>query len=243
MIKKFLFQALLKKFNNIALRLNLKPKNIDFSGKRCLCLAPHADDEAIGMGGVLNLYHNDFKVVLLTNGAKGIPDKSEAETIEIRAEEFKNAMKFAMISDFDALNIQDKNLVDGYEKFKNIDFSKFDYIFLPNLIDQHPDHKAVSILLAQAINDGKNFKKDVQILFYEVWSSLPFVNVAVDIEAIADKKQEMINCYMSQTATKDYNYHILGLNQYRGIFKDKKYMEAFFMMDKCEFLDVCALYK
>ena len=121
MIKKFLFQDLFKKFNNIALRLNLKPKNIDFSGKRCLCLAPHADDEAIGMGGVLNLYHNDFKVVLLTNGAKGIPDKSEAETIEIRAEEFKNAMKFAMISDFDALNIQDKGF-SIYSDPKQLDY-------------------------------------------------------------------------------------------------------------------------
>ena len=190
-----------------------------------------------------NIIKANFKVVLLTNGAKGVPDKSDVETIRIRAEEFKNAMEFVKISDFDALNIQDKNLIDGYEKFKNIDFSKFDYIFLPNLIDQHPDHKAVSILLAQAINNGKKIKKDVQILFYEVWSSLPFVNVAVDIEAVADKKREMIDCYLSQTATKNYNYHILGLNQYRGIFKDQKYVEAFFMMDKNEFLEVCTLYK
>ena len=231
-----------KKFNNIALKINLKPKIIDFEGKKCLCLAPHPDDEAIGLGGVLNLYPQNFKVILLTNGVKGIPDKSETETIEIRAREFECAMNYAGINNFETLNIQDKELLNGFDKFKTIDFSEFDYIFLPNLIDQHPDHKAVSILLAQAIQNGAKFKKDVQILFYEVWSSLPFVNVAVDIESTVDKKREMINLYPSQTSTKDYNCHILGLNQYRGIFKNKKFMEAFFMMNKEEFLEVCKMY-
>lgn len=243
MIKKFLFQTLFKKFNNITLNINLKPKNIDFEGKKCLCLAPHPDDEAIGLGGVLNLYPQNFKVILLTNGAKGIPDKSETETIEIRAREFECAMNYTGINNFETLNIQDKELLKAYDTFKNINFSEFDYIFLPNLIDQHPDHKAVSILLAQAIQKGVNFKKDVQIVFYEVWSALPFANIAIDIEDVIDKKQEMINQYPSQTATKDYNYHILGLNQYRGIFKNKKFMEAFFVMNKEDFLEVCKLYQ
>ena len=38
---------------------------------KCLVLAPHADDESIGCGGLLLKYPNNFEVVVLTDGRKG----------------------------------------------------------------------------------------------------------------------------------------------------------------------------
>lgn len=242
MIKKNLFKKLNFKFAKLNASLNLKP--IEFSIKedeKCLCLSPHADDESIGMGGFLSLYPKNFEVVLLADGRKGVKDLSPEEVIKIREDEFKCAMQVSKIDDYKFLKAFDKKLLDSFELFKTIDVSKYDYIFVPNLIDQHPDHKAVSLLLNRLLEEVKS-KKDLKIAFYEVWSTLGFVNSFVDISDVIESKKAMINCYKSQTAQKDYEYHALGLNQYRGMLKDKKFVEAFCVMDVEEFKKMCELY-
>ena len=241
-IKKFLFKNLSYKFSKISASINLKPVELELSSNaKCLCLSPHPDDESIGMGGLLALYPKQFDVILLTDGKKGAKDFSETETIKIRAEEFKNSMTTAGIEKYSLLNIPDKKLLDSFDLFKNIDLSSYDYIFLPNIIDQHPDHKAVSILLNKLLTSTKT-KSDLKICFYEVWSTLGFVNAFVDISDVIETKKAMINCYKSQTAQKNYEYHALGLNQYRGMFKDKKYVEAFCVLNTNDFKKICELY-
>lgn len=247
MIKKFLFKNLAYKFNKLSSLINLKPKELILSSeKRCLCLCPHPDDESIGMGGVLSLFPSNFDVILLTDGRKGIKNLSQEETIRIREEEFKAAMNVAGINNYSLLKAEDKRLVDNFELFKTIEIEKYDYIFLPNIIDQHPDHKAVSILLKRLLEEknkaGVKIKSDLKICFYEVWSTLGMVNAFVDISEVIDKKKAMISTYKSQTAQKDYEYYALGLNQYRGMFKDKKYVEAFCVLEVEDFEKICGLY-
>ncbi len=53
----------------------------------------------------------------------------------------------------------------------------------------------------------------------------------------------MLACYKSQIATKDYEYYSLGLNQYRGMFKDKKFVEAFCVLNVSEFKNICKIYQ
>lgn len=245
MFKKKLFQKMFYRFNKIgnkfAASVNLKPTELDLTGAKCLCLSPHADDETIGMGGVLALFGEQFKVVLITDGRKGIKDKTPQEVVQIRSEEFKNALSLAKVTDYSFLNIEDKKLLSGFDLFKDIDV-EYDYIFVPNIIDQHPDHKAVSLLLRDLIEAGAKIKPDVKICMYEVWSALGLVNAFVDISDVVEVKKAMIQCYQSQTSQKDYEYHALGLNQYRGMFKDKKYVEAFFVLNLEEFKKLCELY-
>lgn len=38
---------------------------------KCLVIAPHADDESIGCGGLLLTYPQNFEVVVLTDGRRG----------------------------------------------------------------------------------------------------------------------------------------------------------------------------
>lgn len=238
-----MFKRFAYKFSKLNALINLKPKELNISAvKKCLCLSPHADDESIGMGGLLSLYPNNFEVILLADGRKGIKDKTIDEVIKIREDEFKCAMSVADIEKYSFLKVEDKKLLDSFEQFKTINLEEYDYIFLPNIIDQHPDHKAVSLLLNQLIKAGTKIKPGLQICFYEVWSALGFVNAFVDISPAIEKKKEMINCYKSQIAQKDYEYHALGLNQYRGMFKDKKYVEAFCIMDVKDFSKICELY-
>lgn len=243
MIKKFLFKNLAYKLSKITASINLKPKELNLSsGKKCLCLAPHPDDESIGMGGLLSLYPQIFDVILLTDGRKGIKDLEFEEVIKTREEEFKCAMETAGINNYSFLKAEDKKLLNSFDLFKTIDLEKYDYIFVPNIIDQHPDHKAVSILLKQLLNSNAKIKDTLQICFYEVWSTLGLTNAFVDISEVIETKKAMINCYKSQTAQKNYEYHALGLNQYRGMFKNKKYVEAFCVLSVEEFKKMCDLY-
>lgn len=241
-LKKKLFQKMFNRFNKFSASINLKPTELDLKDKKCLCLAPHPDDETIGMGGLLALYGEQFDVVLLTDGRKGIKEKSAQEVIEIRYKEFEEALALAKVSKHSFLDAVDKKLLTSRNKLENIDFKDYDYIFLPNIIDQHPDHKAISLLLKDLLDLGLKLKSDVKICMYEVWSTLGLVNAFVDVSSVIEVKKAMINCYKSQIAQKDYEYHALGLNQYRGMFKDKKYVEAFFVMDLEEFKQICELY-
>lgn len=243
MIKKFLFKNIIYKFNKLASMINLKPKELVFGkNQKCLCICPHPDDESIGMGGVLSLYPDLFDVILLTDGRKGIKGLSESEVVRIREEEFKCALNIAKIKNHSCLKAEDKHLLENFELFKTLDLEKYDYIFVPNIIDQHPDHKAVSLLLNEFLDSGGKVKEDLQVCFYEVWSTLGLVNSYVDISDVIDIKKAMINCYKSQTAQKDYEYHAIGLNQYRGMFKDKKYVEAFCVLSVDDFKKICELY-
>lgn len=231
------------KFNKLAASINLKPRELKLSGnEKCLCICPHPDDESIAMGGLIAMSAKLFDVILLTDGRKGFKELSEEETIKIREEEFKNAMNTAGVSKYNLLNIPDKKLSDNFDLFKTIDIKEYDYIFVPNIIDQHPDHKAVSILLNKLLNSGVKVKPDLKICFYEVWSALSLVNAFVDISEVIETKKAMINCYKSQISQKDYEYHALGLNQYRGMFKNRKFVEAFCILDVSDFKKVCELY-
>lgn len=242
MIKKALFKKIAYKFNKLTASINLKPKELVITpDSKCLCLAPHPDDESIGMGGVLALFPDNFELILLTDGRKGIKDLPSDEVIKKREDEFKCAMAACKIEKYSFLKAEDKKLLDAYDLFKTIEIAGYDYIFVPNIIDQHPDHKAVSLLLKQLL-EQKKFKKDLKICFYEVWSTLGLVNSFVDISDVVETKKMMINCYKSQTAQKDYEYHALGLNQYRGMFKDKKFVEAFCVLEIEEFKKICELY-
>jgi LmbE family N-acetylglucosaminyl deacetylase len=162
--------------------------------------------------------------------------------VKIREEEFKNALKIAGINNYSCLKVEDKRLLDNFGLFKTINLEKYDYIFIPNIIDQHPDHKAVSLLLNRFLNEGANIKNNVKICFYEVWSALGLVNAYADISEVIESKKAMIKCYKAEIAVKDYEYHALGLNQYRGMFKDKKYVEAFCVLDLKEFKNIYEMY-
>lgn len=243
MIKKNLFKNIVFKFNKLASLINLKPKELALSPEqKCLCLCPHPDDESIGMGGLLALFPKQFEVILLTDGRKGFKSDDAQQVIKVREEEFKNALQTAGVDKYSFIGAEDKKLLDNFDLFKKVNLQDYDYIFIPNIIDQHPDHKAVSLLLKRLLDEKVNVKSNLQICFYEVWSTLGLVNAYVDISDVVETKKAMINCYKSQISQKDYEYHALGLNQYRGMFKDKKYVEAFCILDVSDFKKICDLY-
>jgi len=200
-----------------------------------LILSPHADDESIGCGGLLLKYPTQCKVVCLTDGRLGDSKVKMNELIKKRKKEFIDAMAFTNTVNYEFLNIKDGNLINETDNFNKINFDNFDYIFIPNILDQHPDHKAVGIHLAKLL---KSRKSKVKICMYEVWNALALPNTYIDISDIVESKKELVSLYKSQIKHIDYQNRIISLNNYRGMSVGVEYAEVYSCIQLNEFLEM-----
>lgn len=199
------------------------------SNEKCLILNPHFDDEVLGCGGLLIKYPQNFHIICLTDGRNGSILENK-ELVNLRKKEFLSAMNELEINSFEFLDIEDGQLINNYDKFKVIDISDYDYIFLPSHFDNHKDHKAVTILLQKLLKE-KMHKNSLKICFFEVWSALPLPNYFVDITKIIEKKRKLINFYKSQLKSCNLIKAILSLNTYRGVLVNIGWAEMFTIID------------
>ncbi|MCI4411328.1 MAG: PIG-L family deacetylase [Thiotrichales bacterium] len=223
----------------LSLQESVLPKALSMSkDARVIVLAPHSDDESIGCGGLLATYPEQIQVVCLTNGAKGDPAMERAALISLREQELSAAMEVAGITSYQFLGIEDQHLVDSYAQFSALDIQQADMIFLPNFLDQHPDHKAVTWLLQRMLRT-KGYRPTLKIAFYEIWGALPVWNAYTDLDGfVLEKKHQMIRCFRSQLRQIDYTARIDGLHTYRGISVGKPAVEAYLVLDVQDFLAI-----
>lgn len=231
-MKKFfmkkIYKMLINRIYNPFISNNVKPYEfMPVEGEKYLIIAPHPDDESIGCGGIMSLYREYFDVLCLTHGAQN----------DVRREELYNAMNLAGIKNVNMLELPDKHVISGQETFNGVDISNYDMIFIPFIFDQHKDHKAVSLLLAEKLKKS-GFKNNLKIAFYEVWSAMNMPNCYVDISSVIDQKKAIINCHKSQIATKNYADKIIGLNAYRGLLKSLDAAECFSVVDVSDFYKI-----
>lgn len=212
----------------------LLPKLTD----KLVVLAPHSDDESIGCGGLLAKFAAQASVVCLTNGAKGDPNLPRDKLIETRQQELLSAMRLAGVAQVGFLGIEDQTLSDDQRYFARLDLSDADWIFLPNFLDQHPDHKGVTHQL-QALLKTKGYQPNLKLAFYEIWGTLPVWNAYVELTPeLWQQKQAMIDCFKSQIKHIDYASRIQGLHVYRGIAVGKGAVEAYLVLDVQDFLAI-----
>lgn len=201
-------------------------------------LAPHSDDESIGCGGLLAQFAEQTSVVCLTNGAKGDPTMPQETLIATREQELRTAMNIAGVQQVTFLGVVDQTLSEDQQRFAQLDLSAADWIFLPNFLDQHPDHKAVTTQL-QALLRARGYQPNLKIAFYEIWGTLPVWNAYVELTAdLWQQKQAMIACFKSQIKQIDYASRIHGLHVYRGIAVGKGAVEAYLVLDVEDFLAI-----
>ena len=93
---------------------------------KCLVIAPHADDESIGCGGLLLKYPDNCDVVVLTDGGKGgVGD--ERVIIVNRLAELKNAMQYANIKNYKNLMIPDREAKYNTHVLNQLNLNKYDF--------------------------------------------------------------------------------------------------------------------
>ena len=196
---------------------------------KLLIVSPHPDDESIGCGGLLALYGQQCDVMLLTDGRFGKSEKrkecSEDEIIKTRLDELKKALELCGIHELITLNIPDSELKQNKKKLLSCDISRYDYIFIPNAFETHPDHYYACKYIKWMRFMGKTKAK---IYEYEVWTPLRSVDWLLDISSVEHIKRQMIEQHVSQLECMDYLSSGMGLSQYRGIGCRTSAAEAFY---------------
>lgn len=178
------------------------------SRKRILVLAPHPDDEAVGLGGTLCMHlaaGSDVTVLYMTGGGLADPREDPSDMTEMRRAEAKavgaayglrqvfwETRDMSLEADSDTV----KRLGDLLREIRP------DAVFVPSPIDAHRDHFVANRILVGALDDTDAC--DVEVFGYEIWTDIPFPNHVIDITEVFEKKLEMIAYYLSQTALCDY---------------------------------------
>ena len=203
---------------------------------QCLMVSPHADDETIGCGGLLLHYAKNFDVICIGSSGIAWQNISAEERSEIRIKEFNNVMDAYGIKNrwiFKTYGAPTELEIEQINKHFNdylnvLDIKKYDYIFIPHPKDNHPAHKYITNILMKNIIKKKGYKKNLKIVYYEVWEAMQDVNWYEDIADVAQKKYEILRMYKSQHVYIKYDVRTEGLNRYRGVFKNNTdYAEAY----------------
>lgn len=177
-----------------------------------LVVAPHPDDETIGCGGAL-ARHADrgdrVTVIVATSGeatAGGDGDVAQAREAECRAACAELGMGEPVF-----LRLPDGRLGDHVDalaavlRTQGMDAAA---LYLPTLLDPHPDHRAANAAAAAAGLGAVTFG-------YEVWAAAP-VDVLLDVTAAWPRKAAALAHYATALETVDYARVCAGLAAYRS---------------------------
>ncbi len=180
---------------------------------KILIIAPHADDEVLGVGGSIAKYIDQGHQVFVCIVSRGYPpliDENTVKTVLKEAEESRKRLGIEEIFflDFPAVGLEHVQRSEMNEKIHGvIDQIEPERVFLPHFGDLQKDHKIVTEASMVALRP-KYRHKVKSIYAYETVSetewSIPnaknaFIpNVYVDISPYMDKKIEALTCYQSQ---------------------------------------------
>lgn len=220
------------------------------AAEKVLVLAPHMDDEVVGCGGTLAKHTArgaSVTVVFLTDGATDAsPGEPSAATISAtRKQEARNALAVLRVQRSEFLDANDGSLASTPELVQKlraiITSDRFELVYLPFFLEEHPDHRAASQLFLDATQD---LASPIRCLGYEVWTPL-FPNCLVNIDATMPLKRQALEHYRSQLAEVDYAHTQFGLNAYRSaafLGGTCRYAEAFCALSLGEYRDMHRAY-
>jgi len=193
---------------------------------RILIVAPHPDDESIGVGGLLALYSSQCDVLVMTDGRYGNEQYCVEEMIKVRRCEFQQAMDIVGLKNRKLMGNEDGSLIVNSCFFEDIDISSYTHIFLPNPSDHHSDHTACYKYFMKNISKTDN---PIKIYQYEVHNPLAEVSVHLDISDAIEKKKRMVECYSSQMCTHNYPDQVVNLARFRALQNeaDGRYFETY----------------
>lgn len=199
-------------------------------GERILVVAPHADDESIGCGGLLLKHAAQTDVLLLSDGRYGFnPDDPGAtpETTRLaRIREFKEAMSFLGVRGYTMLDLPNCEIYRCYPAVRGYDVRGYDYVFVPSRFENNQDHLHARLFLKRMIREQR---AKARLVEYEVWVPIPDPQAVLDIGDVIERKKELISLYASHLRCYDYVQFACGLNMYRGGRFKRRWVEAFFV--------------
>lgn len=223
---------------------------------KVLVVAPHPDDETMGLGGTLALHAlqgDPVTALFVCNGIQGDPDGwfPRDTIVATREAEARDAARVLGYSDLRFLGYQDnlsdadihvfeglpddpddarRALRDGFaaKLAAVLDQEPFTVVYHPWEGEVNPDHWLVGQGVVQLRASRPDLAARVAFLAYDVWGALA-PDFVVDISDVMHRKLEAVRCYRSQLHYVDYEHAVLGLDAYRSLFLERgaTYGEAF----------------
>ena len=203
------------------------------SQKKVVVIAPHPDDEVIGVGGVIRLLlsgGSKVKVVVVTTGSRGSQKAMKdpafrPELAAVRADEERDCAALLGYSSV-PFGLEAAHPVYAVSEKIRKEIEGADIIFTPHLDDGHPTHVAVTRALMDA-------EPTAEVWGYETWRPINSPTLLVDISKVMDIKVKAIELHRSQVSQRDFPGAAKGLARYRGVFSKiypdlgYEYAEAF----------------
>lgn len=195
--------------------------------KKILIVAPHPDDEIIGVGG--------FMAKAIGTGNKvDVLYLSSGDSIEdIREQEAEAVCDYMGVNSHYFLRLKDNTFKVSAETIKHtidsIQKSQPDLIFCNHKNDADFEHRIAYQLINESFwRYNQSAKRRAKgLILYEVHKPLQTYSLVEDISAQIDKKMEALSLYKSQLIKSRLDLAIKGLNQYRGL-----------LHENCEFAEV-----
>ena len=189
---------------------------LPFSKGPWLVLAPHADDESMGMGGSLAKAAQqgiETHLWVLTDGALG---GTESNLVEIRQREAREAARSLGMQGVQFLHQPDRQLRPhgalAQRLLDEIRVLKPSAVFFPGVCELHPDHRGCALLAWQVLQRmGVDAPAAVS---YEISTQSP-VNCLVDITDVMEHKLRALQVYRSQLKQNNYVEIATALNKLR----------------------------
>ncbi len=178
-----------------------------------LVIAPHADDEILGVGGTISRYiseGNNVYVCITTRGYEPIFSRVLSEKVLMEASACHNLLgiKETYYLDFPSSMLEKIERNELNEKLLNVvDMVRPDIVFIPHFGDMQKDHEIIA--KAAMVILRPKYKHKVPIIYsYETLSetewNIPHVtnafipNVYIDITKFLAIKQEAMKQYQTQ---------------------------------------------
>tara|TARA_Y100000996_G_scaffold160817_1_gene124452 strand:+ start:2652 stop:3293 length:642 start_codon:yes stop_codon:yes gene_type:complete len=202
-----------------------------------LVIAPHPDDEVLGMGGTIRkLSNNKHKIILCVVSEGASAQYDDAKMKQVRKDSCKKSGKILGISNFHFLNFPDMKLSSIPHLEINQELEKIIKKYKPKIVytspknDLNRDHEEVfnSTLVSCRPQSGVK-----QIFSYELpgFSKHPLnVNTYENIEKEFSYKIKAFKMYKSEVMKFPHPRSLLAIENlsiYRGVQSGLKKAEAF----------------
>jgi LmbE family N-acetylglucosaminyl deacetylase len=161
-------------------------------------------------------------------------------------EEIRNVSNNAGF-EYHCLGFQMRNFpqtISSYESLRDIiqEFNP-EQIFLPFILDDHPDHTEVSKIL-MSLDLAQDYESR-NIWAYQVYTCLP-LNRVLNIGDVMEEKLNILRLYRSRFLPRDWAHFVRGLNAYNTRFLDKPnstdYAEVFLNLPLRSYRAMCETY-
>ena len=155
-------------------------------------LAPHPDDETVGLGGTLALHGragDSVHVIFVTTGIHGDPGSTHSpeEYVGMRQAEARNAAEVLGLAETVFWEFPDSCVVTSQDMEHVVSRLKSEYerirpdvVYAPHIQETHSDHHFIGLAARET---HREVGRGVPLLGYEVWSPL-VPTLLVDVTSV-----------------------------------------------------------